>query len=1479
MGSQLEQVKMVCCQLDDKRVNIRKKAHDQLRDLLNNSQIVATIDRVSVTGSARDWTWQDVYRSAYGFLKKEADKLLDDLSKESKSRSAHLANNKKITAISLFKMIIKTASKYLSWSSVVSDLVQCLEQPFMRKTFAEDIMLLLVEALNHDHSRAMLTVTKDRNQWEQILDSVLTIFEDPPPSTNPLIAAQLLRLSLEHGSKMTCLMDILVRDRVWRVLESALTSLEFAKADSEARLECVLAANAAMNTAGLECREAAVRLGEAAIRGVIPVWDLRRPGVKDAVIEFLLLQVVFHHPGSVAEVREGAMYADRLEWTRQLSRIQKNIIDITIRNKMRQNKQKNSRIARDYYLSPELVRLGAEVVYQLDKAPTEAKLGEVTQLVELDETLTGKPGPAAKRRRLSGDGSQASGLDSLVTEILKSVTLEEMKIPWLQILAALISRHTDIVRGHEETILELLSSQMSVTKSPAVRERLCGILASICVESGCGQPLWAGLAHTVLTLLGGNQLSGDGHRLLRALLCHYDSVKLKPQDVFNVFRNKLVKLDVNSARTLATLITKIPINDVRDPGLREDLMSWILSQLVSEHNPLSDKALVPDLSILIKHLTHKDIVTESTEEADDSLDNPVLCRVDKLEQRLRIILCITPLCVTKNLDSQKRQPETKDPKMMASADQLFISAAGHILETLQTNKEQTVRAACHFLHLLASYLSSFSGNDRIKSLTLNVFNDVQKALSKLINLKEEGATEKYLPVLTSASAVMDSLNQTLLGPESNLSDIFVAKLKEIVEEISKAKKALDARPSSRPSSRSHSRGTTPDPFLDDLETMDSCSTNDDFADFDMASQNNPEKDLHDIKFICESLKTISVHSMYSQDQASTQTWVIKILMEVLSLYDYNIQITEAFCTINEKLVVIGMTKDAVEQTGELLKDIARNCMSKTSFKRHGMFALTRCIKALIPLLNKFDVQTTRNVSVKIVETLIKQNSLADDKRLDDGMLMNLINVMEELSVFGVEASWAEWSVHHLIAPDLAVNTDEKLPIIQSLPGFLLSKYSSVRILTGQVIVKLADKAERKGAILKKRLLPVIESNRLYGATHSALLAALGCLNLTFAVPVISTMIRIQAQNRTGFNNEQLHRAVDLVKSMFAVDVLKASLSVSMEEYLRSSLKLDSFPISLFGYQKDQLVNFIMDNESDIVPLILLQDPKMQTLEKIAALFKKSTEAVMRKNFAYAARYFLPGMVAQDGKFNIDGKDRLEKLANFVESLQIPDEKGNRSDSFVSKILSYLKATIGRIFLAVNDPAAMAEVFKIKRREHVPAYPLELTGDMPSRVMKLLGKNTETNIWEEITVINSDYMANIAIGITSTLSENESAENNLRSVFSLYLWIDSLSEKFTEEMIHFLWFLVKYVSCNLLKLLNYSSRSPVQIMEDLSKAILLTLFKLLKFSMEIDASSIQSSLKNINYGLVNCLNQSSWTEGTSHIAVEVITFLLIQNGSR
>ena len=40
----------------------------------------------------------------------------------------------------------------------------------------------------------------------------------------------------------------------------------------------------------------------------------------------------------------------------------------------------------DYTLSSELVELGVSVVYQLVMSPGQEKVGDVTQIVELDET-------------------------------------------------------------------------------------------------------------------------------------------------------------------------------------------------------------------------------------------------------------------------------------------------------------------------------------------------------------------------------------------------------------------------------------------------------------------------------------------------------------------------------------------------------------------------------------------------------------------------------------------------------------------------------------------------------------------------------------------------------------------------------------------------------------------------------------------------------------------------------------------------------------------------------------------------------------------------------------------------------------------------------------------------------------------------------------------------------------------------------------
>ena len=290
MGSQLEQVKVVCCQLDDTKVTTRKKAEEQLRNLLNNSKIVTLLHNASSNGSSRDWMWQDVYRTCFGFLRKETEKLIDDMRKEKKPKnSKETIYKKKITAISLFKSIIRKARLHLSWATVVSDILQCLDHPFMKETFSDDLLRILVEAVNLQHSRSMLTVGKDRNQWVKILNKVLDIFEDPPSSVNPLSPAQLLHQVLKFGTTMTNLVGVLTEARVWRVLGSLLTSDKFARADSAAKLEIVMAANCALLAVGLECREAGLRLGEDAVRDIIRVWAETRDNVgKEAVLHFMV---------------------------------------------------------------------------------------------------------------------------------------------------------------------------------------------------------------------------------------------------------------------------------------------------------------------------------------------------------------------------------------------------------------------------------------------------------------------------------------------------------------------------------------------------------------------------------------------------------------------------------------------------------------------------------------------------------------------------------------------------------------------------------------------------------------------------------------------------------------------------------------------------------------------------------------------------------------------------------------------------------------------------------------------------------------------------------------------------------------------------------------------------------------------------------------------------------------------------------------
>ena len=483
MSVQLEQVKSICSKLDDTRVTARKKAEQQLRDMLSNTQIITSLDSVSRQGRSSDWCWQDVYRSTLGFVKKETDKMMEDLRKHDSSIKSKTSPTQKIKqnsleVMSFLKMIIQKSVKHLTWATVVSDLLDMLSFPFMREHYSEDVLRLLTLAVSHPVSRSMILVSRNKNQWTLILDELFSILERPPDCVQPLALAELFLSTLRHGSKLTCLMDsVMSRDRIWMMVSEMIRNDEFARSDSDARLMVVEAAIIMMEYTGLDMRHRCCQLGEETMRDVIQVWNEKREQSKTAVIRFIKLQLSLHHPGGASDPDDGAMYGDRAVWTSQLKRVYVNIIETKIKNKMKSNKARQTRVGTDFLLCDESVRIGAETLYQLYCSPDVDQVGDVTQLIELDET---QPRPA-KKRRISGEtsASSSSGVEILLREVMKSYELEEMRLPWLQILASLVSSHSSVVSDLGDNIVKMMTNLLSEVERSMVRDHIYRVLLHV----------------------------------------------------------------------------------------------------------------------------------------------------------------------------------------------------------------------------------------------------------------------------------------------------------------------------------------------------------------------------------------------------------------------------------------------------------------------------------------------------------------------------------------------------------------------------------------------------------------------------------------------------------------------------------------------------------------------------------------------------------------------------------------------------------------------------------------------------------------------------------------------------------------------------------------------------------------------------------------------------------------------------------------
>ena len=168
-----------------------------------------------------------------------------------------------------------------------------------------------------------------------------------------------------------------------------------------------------------------------------------------------------YHPGGASDLEGRAVFGCNPVWTRQLKRIYQNIIETTIRNRIRCCWQKHSKLVQDYKFNSDLVELGVFVVYQLVMSLGQENVSVVSQIVELDE-----PQGPAKRRMLSSDQvEQVIGLDLLQTPV--DGATEEANL-WLQSVSALVFRYPLVVRRGGDSLLRVLAGLMQSSRSVVV---------------------------------------------------------------------------------------------------------------------------------------------------------------------------------------------------------------------------------------------------------------------------------------------------------------------------------------------------------------------------------------------------------------------------------------------------------------------------------------------------------------------------------------------------------------------------------------------------------------------------------------------------------------------------------------------------------------------------------------------------------------------------------------------------------------------------------------------------------------------------------------------------------------------------------------------------------------------------------------------------------------------------------------------------
>ena len=313
------------------------------------------------------------------------------------------------------------------------------------------------------------------------------------------------------------------------------------------------------------------------------------------------------------------------------------------------------------------------------------------------------------------------------------------------------------------------------------------------------------------------------------------------------------------------------------------------------------------------------------------------------------------------------------------------------------------------------------------------------------------------------------------------------------------------------------------------------------------------------------------------------------------------------------------------------------------------------------------------------------------------------------------------------------------------------------------------------------------------------------------------------------------------------------------DFLEEMCPYSEFPIHELEFKQANFSAFLTHHESLVLPLILLWEPKAETLQELGELVQIDNLILVERNLGRLLQLSIPGLAAQEFKIKVELKEKMAELGTLLKQVL--------GAEFLPNLEKSLPSVIYSSFSSICEDSKLQTKLGIDCSVDIRSGPPRLNIETAEAVVQFISSRfSET--YDFLCQRQSHGIPQIAVELCINLMGSEN-QTHLRCLFSIQSWLRNLFSSSSQTYTSTLPFLVMYLSQ---QLLNFAKRTNSL---DCKKAALVVLDTLIQQSFSKSENSLVLSLVQINSSLVNIICEDP-DSNSAQIAKRILEFLFVEN---